>query len=201
MDNGKKMLENLPREMLAEALKAEAVPAPEGTDKQPLGTVKRVLTMMDRNAVLGACQAYCQKDGHKGITDQTRLYRIKKLLGWDETLEYFAMIDDSFQDEVREWRMARNQYRLWQDCRAGLIKIEEIQKAYPGFDMGTEREKPSVREPELKPEKKRGSEKAVYLPSKLDSWAQDALRAMEWLDKMEEMAVEACEKFGVQAEA
>jgi hypothetical protein len=207
-NDGKQILENLIpenpipeksviREVIKDAFK-EAASASE--PKAPEGCTERTVTMRDRNSIMGACQAYCQKDGHKGLLDQTRLNRIKKILNWDETLEYFAMIDDSLDDEIRIWKRAKNQHKLWKDYRAGLIKAEDVKKTYPDLDLEGEFKKPPLREPELKPEDKCGPKKVVYLPSKLDAWVQDALKAMEWLPKMEELAVEVCAKFGIKSE-
>jgi len=207
-NDGKQILENLIpesqipeksviREVIKDAFR-EAASVPES--KIPEGCVERTLTMRDRNAIMGACTAYCQKDGHKGLLDQTRLNKIKKLLNWDETLEYFAMVDDSLEEEIRLWRKTKNQYALWRDYRAGLAKAEDIKKTYPSLDLEGEFKKPSLREPELKPDEKCGPKKAVHLPSKLDAWVQDALKAMEWLTKMEELAVEVCAKFGIKNE-
>lgn len=197
-NDGEQLIKNVTREALADAIRKDEGPAPE--KKAPLGCVERVLDMRNKNAVIGACTLYCQKDGHKGLIDQTRLNRLKKLFNWDETLEYFAMIDDSLDDEVRAWKQAKNQYKLWKDYRAGLVKAEEVKKIYPSFDLEGEIQKPALVEPKNKLEHRRGPEAAVYIPSKLDAWIQDALKATDWLVHMDELAVEVCEKFGIKSE-
>lgn len=201
MNDGKQIIENVVRKALEDAVKAEeAEEAGLPEPKVPEGCVERTLTMRDRNAIVGACEAYCQKEGHKGLLDQTRLNKIKKLLNWDETLEYFAMLDDALDEEVRIWRREKSQYKLWRDYRAGLVTAQDVKRAYPTLDLEAEPEKPSLREPELKPDEKRGPKKAVHLPSKLDAWVQDCLKSMQWLVKMDELAVEVCEKFGIRSD-
>lgn len=201
MNDGKPAIENVTRKVLEDALKAtEPVSAP-AERKIPEGCVERRLTMRDRNAIIGACQAYCLKDGHKGLSDQARLNKVKKMLNWDETLEYFAMVDDALDDEIRAWRRAKSQYKLWKDYRAGLVKPEDIRKIYPDLDLENGVQKPQLIEPKLKPGEKRGPEMVAYFPSKLDAWIQDALQAMEWHKDMEELSVEVCEKFGIKQES
>ena len=85
-DEGKSMLQNQPRPtMPAVPVDGELKPHSEST---PPGHVSRVFNMQDRNMVVGACIDYCKKEGHRKFKDHQKLDQIKKLLSFDETLEY-----------------------------------------------------------------------------------------------------------------
>ena len=80
------------------------------------------------------------------------------------------------------------------------MSADEVRKAFPDFDPEKGMEKPSLRMPELSPEEQRGQDSTFYLPSKLDAWVQDALRAMDWNTVMTMYSVELCDKFGLKDE-
>lgn len=193
-DNGdRNMIENVTRESFA------VVPMEEGAAKRPpVGHVERLLNFKDRNNLFGACRAFCAKEGHKGFKDQTKLDRLNKIINFDETLEYFAMIDDSLEDETRAWHRAKLRHKLWKDYKAGLVKPEDFRKEFS--DQDPEPLKPSLLAPVTKPDDIRGKERSFYLPSKIDVWAQDAIRAMDWSPFLVEYTVELFQKFGIHEE-
>jgi hypothetical protein len=201
MDDGKPILANAPREALAEALKPEVVgPVPEAAGKPPLGHVERHLTMQDRNMIVGAALALCQHKDHKKLKDQRRLEAVKRLLKFDETLDYFAMVNDSLEEEQARWEGARERYRLFRKWKEGGLKTEDFRKDYPGIDLGEGPPKPPLRGPEMSPQDKRGPERPFFLPAKLDAWIEEALREMDWDTPMSEGSVELAEKYGIGKE-
>lgn len=198
-NGGRKMIENVTREALADAKGVDPAVAP-GEQKVPSGCVERVLNFRDRNLLIGACRAFCAKDGHKGIKDQSKLDRMNKLISFDETLEYIAMLDDAQEELTREWTRDKGKYKAWRDYQEKIVTAEAVLKAFPGMDLDKGAVKPPLRMSENSPEEMRGKERAFYLPSKLDSWVQDAVRAMEWSPFAAEYAVELCAKFGIKGE-
>lgn len=195
-NGGRKIIENVTREALTEMIKSEGE-APE-SKKPPIGCVERILNFKDRNNLFGACRAFCAKEGHQGFKDQTKLDRLNKIILFEETLEYFAMIDDVLEDEVRAWQRDKRRYKLWKDYKAGLVKPEDFRKEFS--DQDAEPKKPALLQPESKPEDIRGKERSFYLPSKIDVWAQDAIRAMDWSPFLVEYTVELFQKFGIKEE-
>lgn len=196
MTDQRQMLDNSPSRDPKAETRALVRPAVECPD----GHVARHLSIRDRNAVVGACVSYCMKDGHKALADQTRLNRVKRMMNFDETLEYYAMIDESLEDEVREWRRAKTEYSAWKDYRAGLVTADGIREKHPNLDLENGPPKPPLIQPKLKPAEMCGPEKAYYFPSKLDVWIQKALEEMEWLADQDEFSVEVCKKFGLSKE-
>jgi hypothetical protein len=197
MDNGEPMLKNAAREIPRVGLDAEEAEVPRGV---PAGCVERILSFRDRNFIIGACRAFCEKDGHKGFKDQAKLSRLNKLLAFEETLEYFAEFDDTLEDLVRAWTRQKRMYKLRRDVEEGVVKAGEFEKEFPGIALESV-EKPTLRPPENSKEDMKGAESHFYLPSKLDVWVQDALRAMEWNWSAAEFSVDLCAKFGVTEEA
>lgn len=189
----RKMIENITSENFS------VVPGEFATVKKiPAGCVERVLNFKDRNNLFGACRAFCAQEGHKGFKDQTRLNSLNKIINFEETLEYFAMIDDSLEDETREWHRATRRYKLWKNYKAGLVKPEEFRKEFS--DQDPEPVKPALLAPETKPDELRGKERPFYLPSKIDVWAQDAIKAMDWSPFLVQYTVELFQKFGISEE-
>lgn len=202
-DNGdrKPLIENVTREALVRAsIPDDATPAAADPKRAPVGHAERILSFKDRNNLFGACRAFCAREGHQGFKDQTKLDRLNKIILFEETLEYFAMLDDSLEDEIRAWQRSKKHYKLWKNYKAGLIKAEDFRRELPGANPDEEPPKPSLLEPQTKPEEARGKERSFYLPSKLDSWAQDAIRAMDWSPFAAQWTVELCEKFGIKDE-
>jgi len=197
-DSGdRKMIENVTREALAEA-SAPQFELVSDVKKAPIGCVERILNFKDRNNLFGACRAFCAKEGHQGFKDQTKLDRLDKIILFQETLEYFAMIDDCLEDEVRAWHRDKRRYKLWKDYKAGLVRAEDFRKEFT--DQDAEPKKPSLLAPETKAEDHRGKERAFYLPSKIDAWAQDAIKAMDWSPFLVQFTVELFQKFGIKDE-
>lgn len=187
-----KIIENVTRDVLAES----ASEVESSVKKAPPGCVERILNFKDRNNLFGACRAFCAKEGHQGFKDQTKLGRLDKIILFQETLEYFAMIDDSLEDEIREWHRAKRRHKLWKDYRAGLVKAEDFRKEFS--DQDPEPAKPSLLVPESKGEDIRGKDRTFYLPAKIDVWAQDAIKAMDWSPFLVQYTVELFEKFGIK---
>lgn len=212
-DGKKAIVENVSRETLERAIeeasrieKAEPAGKPAAPKKIPTGHVERVLNMRDRNFLIGACRAYCETAKHRKFKDQEKLDRLKKLLSFEETLDYMAMIDDSLDDERRKWRGAQNRYKFWLSLKEGAANLDDLKKEYPGVDfvqlLDAEEPpaKPRARPPEHPPETLRGPERPFYLPSKLDAFAEEALRRMDWSTDMNEGSVEVCRKYAIERE-
>lgn len=200
MDNGEKkqIIENTPRVDVGKILNDPPAQEPM---KVPPGCVERVLSFRERNFIVGACRALCEKIEHKSFKDQANLARLNKILLFDETLEYFAMLEDAQEELTRKWTRDKKMYKLWRNFQEGLIKVDEFKKEFPDVDPNEEVKKPSLRTPENTKEEMRGKERAFYLPAKLDVWVQTALRAMEWTWQSAEYSVDLCEKFGIKDEA
>jgi hypothetical protein len=195
MDDGKQVAEAVARQAMTDALKKDDGQGHE--KKTPAGCVERVLNYRDRNLLVGACRAFCSKDGHKGFKDQAKLDKVSKIVLFDETLDYFDMIDESLEDETRRWQRAKTRHKMWKDHKAGLVKAEDVKRLFPDADPDAEPEKPSFRQPVTGPKESRGDERPFHFPSKVDAWIQDALKAMEWSPFAAEYAVELCSKFGL----
>ena len=196
-EDGRPMLQNL------------APPAPEllrpaitePTEKKiPPGCVERVLNFKDRNFIVGACRAYCEREGHKTFKDQKKLDQVTKLLDFETTLDYYAVISDRKEDLSVAWESAMAKWRTWRRHKEKLVTTEDVRKVYPELDLEKGVEKPPLRAPDVSAEDERGKESSFYFPSKLDVWVQDALRAMDWTTVMTTYAVELCEKFGIKDE-
>lgn len=193
-DGEKTIVQNAARDEVVKAL------VPPEPPKPPPGCVERVLNYRDRNLLIGACRAFCTKDGHKGLMDQMKLDKLNKLLAFESTLEYFAEIDDAHEEKLLEWQRAINKYKLWRSHKAGILKAEDFRKEFPDTNPADEIPKPPLRPPDIDPQKMRGPERAFHIPSKLDVWIQDALKRSEWSTAVTEYAVELCSKFGLAIE-
>jgi hypothetical protein len=169
---------------------------PEETPKIPPGCVERVLTVRDRNMIVGACMTYVEKN--KSLKDMRMLVKVKEALDFEETVEYFAQLDASITEAVEEWQRARIKRKLWLDWRAGILQTEDLKRQFPNFDFEKEPPKPSPMPPKATEEEKRGPERTFYIPAKLDAWIEDALRAMEWETRHAEGGVAVSEKYGIE---
>jgi hypothetical protein len=160
--------------------------------------VERVLSMRDRNLIVGACVTYCGQAGNRKIKEQVYLERVKRLLRFDETVEYLAMINDAIYDAKLAWEGTRNKYKAWLSVKEGALKASDILKEYPNFVLNAEPLKPSALPPKVKPEDLVGPESTFQVPAKLDAWISDALSEMEWPTErtdMTEGAAELARKF------
>jgi hypothetical protein len=180
-------------ELLAES---KAKDTPSVAPKIPPGCVERVLTVRDRNMIVGACMAYVEKN--KSLKDMRMLVRVKEALDFEATVEYFAQLDASITEAVEEWQRARIKRKLWLDWRAGILREEDIRRQLPNFNLDEEPPKPPARPPQASAEEKRGPERTFYIPAKLDAWIEDALRAMEWEARHAEGGVAVAEKYGIE---
>lgn len=197
-DNGdRKIIENVTREALSDAIRPEDA---SGSTRPPIGCVERILNFKDRNNLYGACRAFCAKDGHKGFKDTVKLDRLNKIIKFEETLEYFAMIDDSLEDEILAWQRAKRVYKLWKDYRAGLLTADGFRKEVPNVNLEEGPPKPALLQPETKADDLRGKERSFYLPSKLDVWAQEAIKQMDWSPFVAMYTAELFSKFGINDE-
>lgn len=176
---------------------AEIDKALTAAQEQPPGTVRRVLNFRDRNLLVGAARSWCARDDQKKLKDQDKLIRLGRLISFDETLEYMAMLTDAQEELQRKWLSDWNRYRLWRNFQAGLITADDLAK---GTDIDKGVPKPALVMPENTPAEMRGPSRDFFLPSKLDAWVQDAIRGMEWNFNAAEYAVELAEKFGVEIE-
>lgn len=193
--DGKAILENSAR---AGMDVAESTPTGR---VQPAGTVERVLNFQERSLLAAACKSYCAKKDKGDHKAQSKLVRLLKLLSYDDTVEYFDMIDDSVEEQLFKWQRARNDWLLVEQYAAGGISHEELKKRAPLLDVNNPPPKPMRRQPEATPEEIRGRERAFYIPSKLDSWAQDILRETNWANpEKAEYIVELCGKFGIKSD-
>ncbi len=195
----KQLLENTPR-IETEPVKAFPIAETPEPPKQPAGTVARVLNFRDRNMLIGSCREFCQKDGKGDYKAQAKLDRISKLISFEETLEYFEMIDDSIEDALFKWQRTRNDWLSWQQYLGGGLTVEELKKKAPAVDISSPPAKPPRRQPEGTPEERRGKERPFYFPSKLDVWVQEVLKVATWSPLAAEYVTELCGKFGVKDE-
>jgi hypothetical protein len=197
--DGKLMLQNPPsRPEIDRVLHpVEAGHSPAAEPLQPAGTVKRTLNFRDRNLLIGAARNWCSRDGQKKLKDQDKLVRLAKLVYFEETLEYIAMIADAQEEVERKWRADWKRYKLWRNFQEGLISEEELTK---DVDRENGVPKPTLLMPEITPAEMRGRSRDFFFPSKLDAWAQNAVEGMDWNFNAAEYAVELAEKFGVEVE-
>jgi hypothetical protein len=154
--------------------------------------------MRDRNLIVGACVSYCAKEGKRKVKEQVNLERVKRLFRFEETVEYFALMNDAVDDAKVVWDGARKKYRVWLALREGALKVSDVVKEYPTFDLDVEPMKPSPVAPKIKAEELVGPTSTFHIPAKLDVWISDALRDMEWPTEkvdMTEGAAELARKF------
>ena len=176
------------------------------SQKCPSGCVERLLNFRERNLLIGAARDYCGKvdrhgnKEHGDYKNQSKLDRLAKLVAFSETLEYFEVINDHYEDVVRSWKRARLVYVAWMNLNSGLIKPEDFKREFPAVDPEKGVAKPALRMPEATPKEMRGDERAFYFPSKLDVWVQDLLRVVTFEPLAAEYAVELCSKFGIKDE-
>ena len=203
-DGERPVLENAPRETLAEALARSAPPLPPPEPKKaPPGTMEVVLSVRDRDLLAGAAIQYCRQDGHQKLKDHDYAQRLKKEIKVEETEEYFAMLRDALEDEVRRWNAAWKRYRAWRDWREGLLEDGKLLEAVPDLDLAAEDleakapTKPPLVKPDYDPKENIGPERPFYLPPKLYAWIQDMLGEIEWPIVASEFVTETCAKFGV----
>ena len=165
--------------------------------EQPPGTVKRTLNFRDRNMLIGAARNWCSRDDQKKLKDQDKLVRLGRIISFDETIEFIAMLTDAQEELQRKWVADWRRYKIWRDFQAGLVAEDRLTK-----DIDPEKgvQKPPLVMPENTPDEMRGPARDFFLPSKLDAWAQDAIKAMDWNFNAAEYAVELAEKFGVEIE-
>lgn len=201
-ENGKRQLvENAPREGVAQALKlVEENPSTPAQERRvPEGCVVRTLNFRDRNLIVGACRAYAQ--GEKGkYKGQFKLERVTKVLNFDETREYYEMINDSQAENLFKWQEARQAYVAFRMMKGGMMRVEEFAKQFPDLDLDACPEKPPVKQPELTKDEQRGRAREFYIPSKLDTFIMDAIQDYQWGSIGSEFVTELMEKFGIKEE-
>jgi len=188
--------------MSDERSEASAPSSPSTLEKKcPSGCVERILNYRERNLLIGAARDYCGKKEHSDYKGQAKLDRLTKLICFQETLDYFDVLTDHYDEAVREWKSTRRKYNAWKDLKAGLYKDpDNFTRDFPDVDPGKGIEKPANRAPEITPKESRGEERSFYFPSKLDAWVQDVLKAAVWQALAAEYAVELCSKFGIKDE-
>lgn len=196
------------RQMVVNTQKVE-LPIPLGTTdltedvkkKPPAGTVERTLNFQERSLLVLACKLHCAKQDKGDHKAQAKLSRLLKIVSYEETVDYFDMIDDSLEDKLFKWQRERNDWLLVQQYLAGGIALDELKKKSPELDIENPPEKPARRQPEATKDEIRGSERSFYLPSKLDSWVQDVLHATHWPNPEKSMYItELCTKFGIKGD-
>lgn len=209
--DGKPIIEDVSPKVFEEALKKGDVVQTVTRDliaskesivsekKIPEGCVTRTLNFQDRNLITTACRVYVK--GEKGkYKGQFKVERVVKLMSFDETVEYFLMINDSQAENLFSWQEERQAYVAWRSMKGGMMKVEDFAKQFPDLDVDECPPKPPVRQPELTPEEKRGKEREFHIPSKLDVFIQDALHDMEWNSAGSEFVVELLTKYGINPE-
>jgi hypothetical protein len=195
--DGRPMLENAARMDVEKIMKDPVAASPE---EQPIGTVKRVLNFRDRNLLIGACRQWADKDGKGDHKGQSKVDRLTKAISFQETIDYFNMIDDSVEDALFRWQKDRNSYLSFKQYEAGGLTLEDLRKRAPWVDVSSPPAKPPKAQPEASPEEMRGKERTFYLPSKLDAWVQDVLKVSTFPSIASEYVVELCKKFGINEE-
>ena len=168
--------------------------------KCPSGCVERTLNFRERNLLVGAARDYCEKKEHGDYKSQAKLARLSKLISFEETLDYFEMIDDHYNDAGQVWRRDKSIWTALRNLKDGLVNLEDFRKQFPTVDVDKKMDKPPLRRPEASPKEMRGEDKVFYFPSKLDVWVQDVIKAAIWQPLAAEYAVELCEKFGINDE-
>ena len=167
----------------------------------PAGCVERVLNFRDRNLIIGACREFCQEKGKGDYKAQAKLDKVSKIISFQETLEYFEMIEDSMEEVTFKWQRERNDWLCYQQYMSGSLMAEELKKRAPGVDVGNPPKKAASKKlPEPSPEDQRGPARPFYFPSKIDVWVQDALKAANWQPIAAEYVTELCLKFGLKDE-
>lgn len=195
------VIESVTRKALDDA--ASPAPPPElgPGRKQPPGTVERRLNFKDRNYLVGAARAYCEKEGHKGFKDQRKLEQLKKLVDFESTLDHSAEITEAIEEMTAEWQSAKVMHTTWSRYKKGILtpdQVKEMKRQYPDMDLENGPPKPPVRVPEPDPAYMRGPESVFYFPSKLDAWVQEALKVMEWPTTFTQYCFELFEKFQIE---
>ena len=175
------------------------VSAPEKS--VPAGCVERVLNFRDRNLIIGACREFCQGMGKGDYKAQAKLDKVSKIISFQETLEYFEMIEESMEEATFKWQRERNDWLCYQQYMSGSLTAEELKKRAPGVDTGNPPRKASTKKaPEPTQDEQRGKARSFYFPSKIDVWVQDALKVANWQPLASEYVTELCLKFGLKDE-
>ena len=215
MSDGKQIVENVAPEILSDAVGAGKAPitretiakaivekdkaekdAPE--KKVPEGCVVRNLTMRDRNLIIGACRTYIRGENKGKHKNQFKVDRILKVLLEQETVDYFLMINDSQAENLFKWQEARQAYVSFRMMKGGMVKTEEFAKSFPDVDVDECPPKPSLKQPELTKDDQRGPAREFYIPAKLDTFIEEALRDMEWGAVGSEQVVELLQKYSIE---
>lgn len=209
--DGKPIIEDVAPKVFEEALKkgdvVQAVtrellaPKDKETEekKVPEGHVVRTLTFRDRNLIVGACKFYVK--GEKGkYKGQFKVDRVSKLLCFEETLDYFNMMNDSQAENLFKWQEQRQAYVAFRMMKGGMLKVEDFAKQFPDLDIDECPPKPPIKQPDLNDEEQRGKPREFHIPSKLDVFIQDALRDMEWNPDWSKYVVELLTKYGISPE-
>lgn len=199
-ENVSQMVENTKDTEPSVVDRAPKDPSGKLIEKQPAGTVGRILNFRDRNLLVGACRDFCSKEGKGNHKAQSKLDRITKLVVFQETVDYFDMIDDSLEDALFRWQRLRNDWLALQQYMGGGLTAEDLKKKAPSVDLTDPPGKPSRRQPEATADESRGVAREFYFPSKLDVWAQEVLKAVTWSPLASEYVTELCEKFGIKDE-
>lgn len=195
--DGKQLLQNTADVDNARSMERERTPEPT---KPPPGTVERVLNFRERNLLIGACRQFCDKDGKGDHKAQAKLDRVSKLMSFQETIEYFHMIDDSIEDALFKWQRERNDYLCWKQYSSGGLTLSELKEKAPAVDPSSPPIKPPKAQPEATSHEMRGPERAFHIPSKLDAWIQDVLKISTFPSIAAEYVTELCSKFGINSE-
>lgn len=209
--DGKPIIEDVAPKVFEEALrKGDAVQAvtrdllapkdKEAEEKKvPEGHVVRTLSFRDRNLIVGACKFYVK--GEKGkYKGQFKVDRVSKLLSFEETLEYFNLMNDAQAENLFKWQEQRQAYVMWRSMKGGMMKVEDFAKQFPDLDIDECPPKPPIQQPDLSHEEQRGKPREFHIPSKLDVFIQDALRDMEWNPDWSKYVVELLVKYGISPE-
>lgn len=173
----------------AEAASAEVKKCPEGH-------VERTLNFRDRNLIFGAVQAYCNDKSRSDYKYRLRIDKIAKLLNIEENIEYFDMLDEWINTKHREWLIVSGRYNAYHNFKAGQVFLEKVRESFPDFDPNVEPPKPG-KKPKLTPEEMRGKARAFHIPSKIDAFIIDTIKAYDFKQADPEYVTELCVKYGL----
>lgn len=179
--------------------------SPKDSEKKtqpPDGCVTRMLNFRDRNLIVGACRVYAKGERGK-YKGQFKVDSVVKLMSFDETTEYYNMINDAQAENLFRWQEQRQAYVAFRAWKGGMMKVEDLIKQFPDLDLDECPEKPKVDQPRLTPDEERGPAREFHIPSRLDTFIQDALRDMDWSAVSlfgSEFVVDLMTKYGFKAE-
>jgi hypothetical protein len=173
MENGK------PKTLLKNTRSTDVPAAPEGEDKR-LGMVARRLNYRDRLLILRVVGNFFRKKQGATNAEAERIRKMNEILDPESVENYFDALTLSMTAEMNAWK--------------GTLDAQLNHK--PGEP---EPPKPGKR-PKSSDLDLRGKESTFYLPPKIDSLIQDALKTAQWDPSEVEFSSELCKKYQIAVE-